>query len=77
MVNMRYCDMKINIREYTYNDSCNYYLKLYTDIRKNIFKKLCGVYFNFINAHYVLINSHILYNMISIVKIKQQHQPQH
>ena len=30
-----------------------------------------------IHVDYVLLNSHILYNMILIVKVKQQHQHQH
>jgi hypothetical protein len=78
MVSTRYCDIKINIRDCTYNDSCNYYLKfIYGYPEKKNFKKLYGVHFNFIKAHYVLLNSHILYNMISIVKVKQQHQPRH
>ena len=38
MVSTSYYDLKINIRDCTYNDSCNYYLKFIYGYPENVFK---------------------------------------
>ena len=45
MVSTSYCGMKIYIRDCTYNDSCNYYLKfIYGYPEKYFLKTLCSIF---------------------------------
>ena len=60
MVSKSCCDMKINICDCTYNDSCNYYLKFIYGYLENIFKKLYGVYFNLISSLYATKLAHFI-----------------
>ena len=44
MVSTSYCDMKINIRDCTYNDSYNYYLKFIYGYPEKTFLKTLTKY---------------------------------